>query len=67
MIHQFSQNFIDQCLKYNKNIDKLKRYNCIFEVIITNAKCCHLFIAFTYFDLMIRIFKIKFDKINNIH
>ena len=67
MIHQFSQDFVDQCLKYNKNVDKLKKHNCIFKMIITNAKRCYSFVVFTYFDLMIYILKIKFDKINNIY
>ena len=67
MIYQFSQNFVNQCLKCNKDVDKFKRHNCIFKMIITNAKRRHSFVAFTYSDSMIRIFKINFDKINNVH
>ena len=67
MIHQFSQDFINQCLKCNINVDKLKKHNYIFEMIITNAKRRHLFVLFIYFDSMIRILKIKFVKVNNIH
>ena len=67
MIHQFLQNFIDQCLKCNKDVDKFKKHNCIFEMIITDAKRRHSFIVFTYFNSMICIFKIEFDKINNVH
>ena len=67
MIHQFSQDFVNQCLKCNKDVDKLKKYNCIFEMIITSAKRRHSFVVFMYFDSIIRIFKIEFDKINNVH
>ena len=67
MIHQFSQNLINQCLKCDRNVDKFKKHNCIFEMIITNAKRRHSFVVFTYFDSMIRIFKIEFDKVNNAH
>ena len=67
MIHQFSQNLVDQCLKYNKSVDKFKKHNYIFEVIITNAKRRHSFVIFMYSDSMIRILKIKFNKVNNVH
>ena len=65
MIHQFSQNFINQCLKCNRNVDKFKKHNYILEVIITNAKRRYSFIVFTYSNLTIRIFKIEFNKVNN--
>ena len=67
MIHQFSQNFINQCLKYNKNVNKLKRHKCIFKKIVTNTKRRHSFFVFIYSNSIIRIFKIKFNKINNAH
>ena len=67
MIHQFSQNLINQCLKYNRNVNKLKKQNCILKIIITNAKRRYSFVVFIYSDSMIRILKIKFDKINNVH
>ena len=67
MIHQFSQDFVDQYLKCDKDVDKFKKHNCIFEVIITNAKRRHSFVVFMYFDSMIRIFKIEFNKVNSAH
>ena len=67
MIHQFSQDFVNQCLKCNKNVNKFKKHNCILKVIIMNVKRRHSFVVFMYFDSMIHILKIEFDKINNVH
>ena len=67
MIYQFLQDFIDQCLKRSRNIDKFEKYNCIFEMIITDAKRCHLLIVFAYFNSMICILKIEFNKIRSAH
>ena len=67
VIYQLSQNFIDQCLKRNKSIDKLERYNCIFEMIITDAKRRHSLVALIFFNSMIYILKIELNKICNAH
>ena len=67
MIYQFSQNLINQCLKYNKNVDKFERHNCIFEMIITSAERRHSLVALAYFNSIICIFKIEFDKVRNVH
>ena len=66
-MYQFSQDFIDQCLKHNRSVDKFKRHNCIFEMFITNAKRCHSLIAFTYFNSIICVLKIEFNKVCSAH
>ena len=67
MIYQFSQNFIDQCLKRNRSVDKFEKHNCILEMIITNAKRRHSLVVFVYFNSMICVFKIELDKVRNAH
>ena len=67
MIYQFLQNFINQYLERNRSVDKLERYNCILEIIITNTERRHLLVVLTYFNPIICIFKIEFDKVHNAH
>ena len=67
MIYQFSQDFINHYLKYNRSVNKFERHNCILEMIITNAKRRYSLVVFAYFNSMICIFKIKFDNVRNIH
>ena len=62
MIYSISQNFVNECLKCNKDVDKLKKYNCILEMIIIYAKHRHSLIILTYFNLIIYIFKIEINK-----
>ena len=63
MIYQLSHNLINQHLKRNRDVDKFKRHNRIFKVIITYTERHHPLISFIYFNLIIRIFKIEFNKV----
>ena len=65
MIYQFSQDFVNQCLKRSRSVDKFEKHNYILEMIITNAKRRHSFIALAYFNSMICVFKIELDKVRN--
>ena len=67
MIYQFSSDFIDQCLKCNRSVDKFEKHNCILEMIITNTKHHYSLVAFAYFNLMICVFKIELNKIRSVH
>ena len=67
MIYQFMQNFINQYLKRNKNVNKSEKHNCLLEMIITNAKYCHSLVTFIYFNLIICVFKIEFNKVRSVH
>ena len=67
MIYQFLQDLINQYLKRNRSVDKLKRHNFILEMIITNAERCYSLFVLAYFNLMIYIFKIELDRVRSVH
>ena len=67
MIYQFSQDFVDQRLKGNRNVDKSEKYKCILEMIITNAKRYYSFIVLTYFNSIIYVFIIEINKVRSAH
>ena len=62
-----SQDFVNQYLKRNRNVDKFEKHNCILEIIITNAEHRHSFVILVYFNSMICIFKIEFNEVRNAH
>ena len=60
IIYEFFQRFINISLKDRRCVNKLKRHYLIFEMFVTRAKRCFLFVIALDANSIINIFEIKF-------